>query len=152
MLFVCAPDLTGKLPCVLIDPFASATDHTTVSAAGEFVVMASLKGALFWKTRRPSVVGVSALINPLPEPPAVCVGEPHVMADVLGVGVDVDGVVVAGAVVAGAVGAGVAVTGVVVAGGLGAGAGVLGAGVLGAGVVVAGGVVADARLTQHDLP
>jgi hypothetical protein len=150
MLFVCAPDFTGKLPCVLIEPFASATDHTTVSAAGEFVVMASLNGALFWKIRSPSVVGVSALISPLPEPPAVCVGEPHVMADVLGVGVDVDGVVVAGAVVAGAVGAGVAVTGVVVAGGLGAG--VLGAGVLGAGVVVAGGVVADARLTQHDLP
>jgi hypothetical protein len=139
-----------------MEPFESATDHTTVSAAGEFVVMASLNGALFWNMRRPSVVGVSALINPLPEPPAVCVGEPHVMADVVGVGVDVVGevvgVVAAGGVVTGVVGAGVDTTGVVVAGGVGVGAGVLGAGVLGAGVVVAGGVVADARLTQHDLP
>src|ERR1700712_3025774 len=134
MLFVCAPDLTGKLPCVLMEPFESATDHTTVSAAGEFVVMASLNGALFWNIRRPSVVGVSALINPLPEPPAVCVGDPHVMADVLGVGVEVEGVAVAvavaGVVVTGAVGAEVDVTGVVVAGGVGAG-------VDGAGVEVA---------------
>src|ERR1700688_5217207 len=31
--------------------------------------------------RRPSVVGVSALINPLAVPPDVCVGEPHEMAE-----------------------------------------------------------------------
>jgi hypothetical protein len=132
-----------------MEPFESATDHTTVSAAGEFVVMASLNGALFWNIRRPSVVGVSALINPLPEPPAVCVGDPHVMADVLGVGVEVEDVDVAGVVATGAVGAEVDVTGVVVAGGVGAG--VDGAGVeVAAGVVT--GVVADVRLTQHDLP
>jgi len=136
-----------------MEPFESATDHTTVSAAGEFVVIASLNGTLFWNIRRPSVVGVSALINPLPEPPAVCVGEPHVMADVVGVGVEVEGVVVGvvagvdGVVVAGAVGVGVDVTGVVVAGAVG-----VVAGLLGAGVEVAGGVLAAARLTQHDLP
>lgn len=150
MVFVCAPALTGKLPCVLIEPFESATDHTTVSAAGEFVVMASLNSALFWNIRSPSVVGVSALINPLDVPPAVCAGEPHVIADVVGVGVDVAGVDVAGDVVAGAVGAGVATTGVVAVGGVGAGTGAEGAGA--AAGVVAGGVLAAARLTQQDLP
>jgi len=70
-VLVCTPEFTAKLPCVLIAPFASATDQTTVSAPGAFVVMAILNAVLFGKTRRPSVVGVSALMTPLAVPPAV---------------------------------------------------------------------------------
>jgi hypothetical protein len=123
----------------LIAPFVSATDQTTVSALGELVVTAMLNAVLFGKMRRPSVVGVSALIKPLAVPPDVCVGEPHEMAEAPGVGV-VAGGVVAGGVVRGGVVTGGVVTGGVVTGGVVTGG------------VVTGGVVVAARLTQHDFP
>ena len=149
---VCTPDFTEKLPCVLMAPFASATDQMTVSAFGELVVTAMLNAVLFGKMRMPSVVGVSALIKPLAVPPDVCVGEPHEMADVPGVGV-VAGGVVAGGVVTGGVVTGGVVTGGVVTGGVVTG-GVVTGGVVTGGVVTGGvtGFVAAARLTQHDFP
>ena len=79
IVLVCTPDFTAKLPCVLIAPFASATDQMTVSAPGALVVTATLNGVLFAKMRVPSVVSVSALIDPLAVPPDACVGEPHEM-------------------------------------------------------------------------
>ena len=76
-------------------PFESPIDQMTVSALGALVVIVSLNGVLFWKMRRPSVVGVSALIRPLAVPPAVCVGVPHERVELLGVGVGVGVCVVA---------------------------------------------------------
>ena len=120
----------------MIAPSASPTDQMTVSAPGEFVVIAILKGTLFWKTRRPSVVGVSALINPLVVPPAVCIGVLHEIAGLTGVGVVDVGVDVEAVGVVDVVGEveGVMVTDDVV---------VVGAVVTGA--------LAAVRLTQHAL-